>query len=90
MFDGNLSVAVDPDANRTGLQVSVEAPTAHVQLPLATAHDVQHLGALEGVRVGIHDPAGVAFDPVRIDGGVAAASSTGSERMPGRLTVHLG
>jgi translocation and assembly module TamB len=88
-FDGQLTIAADPDPSNSGVAVTVDVPSAHVELPLAAAHSVESLGDIPGVRIGIQSP-GHDFVPVDLDGDDVVARSTGATRTPLRVAVHLG
>jgi translocation and assembly module TamB len=88
-FDGQLTIAVDPDPSKSGLAVDVDVPSAHVELPLAAAHAVESLGDIPGVRIGIQRP-GSDFVPIELDGDDPASRSTGSTGTPMRVAVRLG
>jgi translocation and assembly module TamB len=61
-----------------------------VELPIATAHDVESLGDIPGVRVGIQQP-GRDFVPVQLDGDDDFASrAVDPAGAPLRVTVRLG
>jgi translocation and assembly module TamB len=89
MFDGSISLAVDPSTTGSGLDVNVDVPSAHVKLPEATAHDVEALGDIAGVRIGIVRP-GNDFVPVELDGDVDTSGASSANGTPLRLAVHLG
>ena len=86
-FDGHVDVAIDKQAS--GMAVTVGIPTMRLQLPHVAKHDVQALGALQGVRTGIARKPG-EFQAVRIDGGDEPAPAAPGPRSAMRLTVHLG
>jgi translocation and assembly module TamB len=59
MLDGDFAVAVDRSAANRRLDVVVDVPSAHVELPSGTSSlDVQSLGPVPGVRVGLRPAAG--------------------------------
>jgi translocation and assembly module TamB len=86
LFDGRMDVTVQQ--TKDALDVAVDVPTMRLQLPLAATHDVQGLGTLAGVRVGLGQGGG--FLPVTLDGGDAATVATGGPASPMRVSVHLG
>jgi translocation and assembly module TamB len=89
-FDGQLAIAADPAPGGSGVDVTVDVPVGHVELPIATAHDVETLGDIPGVRVGIQKPGG-DFASIQLDGDDDFASRTvDAAGAPLRVTVHLG
>ena len=90
LFDGQLGIAVDPSATGAGLDVNVDVPSAHLELPLAAAHDVETLGDMADVRIGIQRP-GSDFVPVELDGDVSGSPASAAGGGVGiRVTVRLG
>ncbi|HEY8040035.1 MAG TPA: translocation/assembly module TamB domain-containing protein [Polyangiaceae bacterium] len=90
IFDGQVALALDPShESKGGLDVHVDLPSARLQLPLSSAHAVQPLGPLPGVRTGIqHGPGD--FVAVPLDA-TADSSDKGTEAAPrARIAVHLG
>ena len=89
-FDGHVDVDVAPGSAGAGLDVKVGVPTALLQLPLTSAHDVQQLGALDGAHAGLFDANGkfVAADLGADVESTAAAAGAGATKM--RVTVTLG
>jgi translocation and assembly module TamB len=87
--DGKLDLAMDPSADHGTLDVTVDVPTLHVLLPDATGHDVQTLGPLDGVDVGVRGT-DAEFAPARLD---AAGEEAGARTSSGplvRVTTKLG
>jgi translocation and assembly module TamB len=87
--DGNLDVSMDPSADRSTLDVTVDVPVLHVMLPDATGHDVQTLGTLEAVDVGVKSP-DTGFVPARLDPAGAATGSGTSSGPLVKVTTKLG
>jgi translocation and assembly module TamB len=86
-MDGDLEATFTETPGRKQLDVDVDVPTLHMQLPPGAAHDVQTLGDLEGVRTGFVRPEGfvaVPLDPPRDEDELSAA------RKPIQITVKLG
>ena len=68
MLDGDFAVAVDRRAANQRLDVVVDVPSAHVELPSgASSLDVQSLGPVPGVRVGLRPETG-EFVEAPLDG----------------------
>jgi translocation and assembly module TamB len=88
-IDGSLDVAVDPSADARNISVAVNVPTMHVNLPDVATHDVQALGAIDGVGVGIQR-APNEFVPTPLDGGGESAGTATSEPTTMKVAVHLG
>ena len=90
IVDGRFDVAAAPSPNHRELDVTVDVPTMHVQLPTASSHDVQPLGGIDGVDVGLrHGP--IEFVPMTLDSAADATPETGSsDRMPVKVSVRLG
>jgi translocation and assembly module TamB len=89
-LDGRFNVAARraPDGSR--LDVDVSVPTMRMQLPLTAAHDVQTLGQLAGVDVGLRQGPD-DFTPVSLDGeGAEEKTGAASTGMPVRIAVKLG
>ncbi len=86
-MDGHFDVAANLAAGHKGLDVSIDVPTLHMQLPASRAHDVQALGELEGVTTGIlrgpNDFVDVPLD-------ATFASDVGAPRVPITISVKLG
>ena len=83
--EGRVNVALTE--SQSTIDVKVDLPTLHVELPLASSHDVQPLGAIEGVRIGVAKSGG-AFVPERLDAPREAVAAP-----PGKTivtTVKLG
>ena len=89
-IDGRFELAVDRPADK-GLDVTVDVPTAHLQLPPTSASlDVQPLGELAGVKVGVKSAAGDFVD-VPLDGSHEDdAAVAAARRNPVRVAVRLG
>ena len=86
MFDGRVNLAVD--RAKDTLDVNVDVPAMRLQLPLASTHEVQALGSLPGVRVGI--ARGPGFAPVDLDASDEETGPSAGPTTPMRLAVHLG
>jgi translocation and assembly module TamB len=89
-LDGHFDVAADRNADGRTFDVTVDVPSAHVQLPLSAAHEVEALGELPGVHVGtLRGRSGFVAEAMdSADGPVSqpvAAPAT-----PLRVTVNLG
>jgi translocation and assembly module TamB len=88
MMDGRFEIAADPAAGRKGLDVAVNVPSMHMQLPLSRTHDVQALGDLEGVTTGVLRGPGDFVDvPLDV---TFASPLVGSPREPIKIAVKLG
>ncbi len=88
-FDGQILVSADPSSTDSGFEVTVDAPTAHVELPQAATHEVEALGEMPAVRVGIQHARG-AFVPAPLDSSEAASDASAGAGPKLRVTVHLG
>jgi translocation and assembly module TamB len=86
LFDGRIDVAVDPMSGG-GVDANLTIPTMRLQLPEDATHDVQALGDLPGVRIGVVSKAG-DFTAVALDGSDEPEPS--QARAPTRITVNLG
>jgi translocation and assembly module TamB len=86
MVDGRMDIVVARSTD--ALDVKVDVPTLHVQLPESSAHSVQALDALADVRVGIGH--GGEFAPIVLDAGDAETTPTTGRRSTTRVAVHLG
>jgi translocation and assembly module TamB len=86
LFDGRIDVAVDPMAGG-GVDVNLTVPTMRLQLPEDATHNVQTLGDLQGVRIGVVDKGG-NFTAVALDGSDEPEPT--QARAPLRITVNLG
>jgi translocation and assembly module TamB len=86
LFDGRMDVTVLQ--GKDALDVAVDIPTMRLQLPLGATHDVQSLGSLAGVRVGLAQ--GGQFLPVALDGGDDVSAPSAGQGPPMRVSVHLG
>jgi translocation and assembly module TamB len=90
ILDGRFDVAADRAADHRGIDVTVDVPTMHVQLPTAANHDVQPLGGIDGVDVGRHRGPS-EFVPAPLDTATDALPEAGSaDRVPVKITVRLG
>jgi translocation and assembly module TamB len=89
-LDGRFDVVATRARDGSRLDVDVSVPTMRMQLPLTAAHDVQTLGQLTSVDVGLRrGPSD--FTPVSLDGESSeATASAGSPGMPVRVAVKLG
>jgi translocation and assembly module TamB len=86
-IDGRFSLSVDRTPDRSGLDVGIQVPTLHLQLPTTAAHTVQTLGTLEGVKVGVQH--GNEFVAAQLDGdGEVPAKKAPSTPM--KIAVTLG
>ena len=88
-FDGHVDVDVAPGSAGAGLDVKVGVPTALLQLPLTSAHDVQQLGALDGAHTGLRDANG-NFVPADLGADVAPTGAAGAGATRMRVIVTLG
>jgi len=90
MLDGDFDVAVDRVGANGGLAVLVDVPAAHVELPSGpSSMDVQSLGGLAGVKVGLRPGAG-AFVEAPLDGTQAGvADRTGGPRTAVEIAIRL-
>ncbi len=71
--DGTVNVSVDETEG--AIAVKTDIPTLHVELPLTSSRDVQPLGELEGVRVGVDKGGAAGFVPARLDAPREAVSA---------------
>ncbi len=62
--EGRANVAVKASGGTTNVKVDI--PTLHVELPLTSSRDIQPLGELEGVHIGVAKTGG-AFVAERLD-----------------------
>jgi translocation and assembly module TamB len=90
MLDGDFEVAVDRAGPTQGLDVVVDVAAAHVELPTgASSLDVQSLGDVEGVKVGLR-PGGGPFIEAPLDSSQANADErSGARRSPVHIAVRL-
>jgi translocation and assembly module TamB len=91
-LDGRFSVAVERAA-KGGLDVRVDVPGAHVELPPASAsRDAQTLGDVDGVAIGYRASGPRAdFVPIALDQArEAAADPAAARRAPVHIAVKLG
>jgi translocation and assembly module TamB len=82
--EGKVNVGLTQ--RQSTVDVKVDIPTLHVELPLTSSHDVQPLGPIEGVRIGLEKSGG--FVPERLDAPRQAVAAP-----PGKTivtTVKLG
>jgi translocation and assembly module TamB len=86
-LDGHFDIEADPGPAR-GLDVTISAPTLHMELPDVGTHDVQALGDLEGVTTGVHLGA-AGFVEVPLDATVPTGTG-GGPRAPIKLDIRLG
>jgi translocation and assembly module TamB len=63
VFYGRVDIASSLSADRSGMDVTVDVPSLHLELPLASGHSVQQLGAVDGVRVLTRRAADLASGP---------------------------
>ncbi len=90
IVDGRFDVAADRAADHRGVDVTIDVPTMHVQLPTAANHDVQPLAGIDGVDVGV-DRGPNEFAPAYLDTATGALPEAGSaDRLPVKVTVRLG
>ncbi|MGH7296621.1 MAG: translocation/assembly module TamB domain-containing protein, partial [Polyangiaceae bacterium] len=87
MFDGKLDI--DVERTKAALAVDVDVPRMRLQLPTSARHDVQTLGAMPDVQVGIERGPG-GFVPVALDGGDSEAPRVRGPVVPMRVAVRLG
>lgn len=91
-FDGHIDLDVAPASAKSGLDVRVGVPTAKLQLPLTSAHDVQQLGELGDAHAGLRDASG-KFVPASVDADADAqpvATAGAARAAPMHVTVTLG
>lgn len=88
-FDGHVDVDVAPATAGAALDVKVGVPTAMLDLPLTSAHDVQTLGALDGAQAGLFDASG-KFVPTTLGAGAPPGPAGAARAAPMRVTVTLG
>jgi len=90
ILDGHFDISADRTADRRGLDVRVDVQRMHVQLPTAAGHDVQSLGEMEAVDVGVHRGPN-EFVPGALDASTATSSQAGNAaRTPLKVTLRLG
>ena len=83
--DGKVNVTVDTSGKVTN--VKVEIPSLHVELPLTSSRDVQALGEMDGVRIGLNKGKG-AFVAERLDAPHEAVAAPPGKTI--NLTIALG
>jgi len=89
IVDGRFDIAADRAVDGRGMDVTVDIPQMHVQLPTAASHDVQSLGVIEGVDVGVrHGPN--EFVPATLDAATDAPAEAASDRGQVKVAVRLG
>jgi translocation and assembly module TamB len=88
VVDGRLDVTATPSTDHSSLAVSVDAPSLHVELPLASAHAVQALGTIDGLRV--KDRRNPDPDPAAASRAQDSSKSTPARARPVKIDVHLG
>jgi translocation and assembly module TamB len=88
-LDGQFSIGVERAG--PGLEVRVDVPSAHVELPTVSAsRDAQALGDIEGVQIGVRSR-GRDFVPVALDQTrVAVADPVAARKSPVHVAVKLG
>ncbi len=86
-LDGRIDLGMEP-AQGGGLDVRVDAPSLHLELPTTGQHDVQSLGGLEGVVTGAY-VAGQDFVEIPLDGTVRTDAAV-ARRAPITLRIRLG
>ena len=88
-LDGQFTIGVDRAG--PGLDVKVDVPNAHVELPTASSsRDAQSLGDVPGVEIGIRS-AGEPFAPIFLDQAREQALDRGAARKaPVHIAVKLG
>lgn len=88
-LDGRIDLAADRVGQ--GLNVDVNVPAAHVQLPTgSTSLDVQQLGDVDGVQVGVRRSAS-EFVPISLDASREEHGDRAAQRKaPTRIAVKLG
>jgi translocation and assembly module TamB len=89
VFDGQMTLAVDPAKNASDLDVKVDVPTAHVELPQASTHDVQTLDELPGMRIGYELP-GQGWVSLQNKSDDSAAVTAKARRRVLHVVVRLG
>ncbi len=90
MLDGHFDISVD-EQKKTGIEVGVQVPSLHLALPSGSAtRDVQALGGLDGVRIGLVRP-GEEFVATPLDGANEGAGGAHvAAKLPVRIAVKLG
>jgi translocation and assembly module TamB len=86
-LDGHLDLAMTRAADKKGLEVTVKAPSLHMELPSTGTHDVQALGNLDNVKTGVQGSSG--FVDVPLDYAVDLGPP-GPPRAPIRIAIQLG
>jgi translocation and assembly module TamB len=90
IVDGRFDVTATRAADHHGIDVLVDVPRMHVQLPTAASHDVQSLGGMDAIDVGVRSSAN-EFVPVMLDASSDTPSEAGNaDRTPVKVTLHLG
>ncbi len=87
-IDGHLALSVDRTPDKSALDIGVNVPELHVQLPTSSSHDVQTLGNLEGVRVGVERSG--EFVALQLDGDGTVPDKKHSKSTPMKVAVKLG
>jgi translocation and assembly module TamB len=87
LIDGKLALSVDRAPDRSSLDVGVNVPTLHVQLPTTSGHDVQALGEIDSVQVGVEHNG--EFVPTRLDPEKDVVAK-GGNTTPMKIAVKLG
>ena len=86
-MDGHLDIAVSEAVGHPGLDVAIDVPSLHMELPSSRTHDVQALGDLEGVTTGVlrgpNDFVDVPLD-------ATFTSEIGPPPAPIKISVKLG
>jgi translocation and assembly module TamB len=88
MLDGHFDLTAALAPAHDALDVTVEVPTLHMDLPETGAHDVQALGDLDNVATGVMRGE-QGFVDVPLDATVDMSSGV-APRMPIKLDVKLG
>lgn len=90
IVDGRFDVTATRAVDHHGIDVLVDVPRMHVQLPTAASHDVQSLGGMGAIDVGVRSSAN-EFVPVMLDAASDTPSEAGNaDRTPVKVTLHLG
>jgi translocation and assembly module TamB len=87
-IDGKFAIAADRRPDKSAMDVTVDVPTLHVQLPTTATHDVQALGDLDGVKIGVQR--GGQFVPVQLDADKDLAPSKRVDATSMKIAVKLG
>jgi translocation and assembly module TamB len=87
-MEGRFDIQASRAPDHKELDVKVDVPRLHMELPLSASHDVQALGDLEGVTTGVVRGSN-DFVEVPLDAAVSAPSG-GPPPSPIKIAVRLG